>query len=88
MSTPSPDAPSHQEQIEKLADLREANPFCMLTTIDDGGKPWSRPMIVQNARFDGTLWFFTRDDAAKVAHVRRNLRTSASPLPNRATRTT
>lgn len=67
------DAPaSRAEQIERLADLVEDNPFCMLSTIDDDGKPWARPMNVQNDRFDGTLWFFTRDDAAKVAHVRRN----------------
>ena len=68
MDTP----PTHAEQVEKLADLVEDNPFCMLTTIDEDGKPWSRPMNVQNDRFDGTLWFFTRDDAAKVAQVRRN----------------
>ena len=63
---------TRDEQVAHLADLVEAIEFCMLTTIDDDGKPWSRPMDIQNDRFDGTLWFFTRDDSEKVAHVRRN----------------
>lgn len=65
-------ASTRDEHVARLADLIEDIKICMLTTIDDDGKPWSRPMAVQNRRFDGTLWFFTRDDAEKIAHVRRN----------------
>ncbi len=66
------DAPTRQEQIEKLAELIGDIRICMLTTLDPDGKPWSRPMATQEAEFDGTLWFFTRSDSEKVEHLRRD----------------
>ena len=32
--------------------------FCMLTSLDSEGVLHSRPMTLQEAAFDGTLWFF------------------------------
>ena len=58
--------------IEKLADLIDDIRVCMLTTVDTDGKPWSRPMAVQEVRFGGDLWFFTRDDSEKIEHIERN----------------
>ena len=39
----------------------------MLTTMTADGRQVSRPMAVQEAEFDGDLWFFAYDDSAKVA---------------------
>ena len=61
---------THREQVEHLAELIDGIDICMLTTIDDDGKPWSRPMGTQHVTFDGALWFFTRDDSEKVTHIR------------------
>ena len=70
MSAVSPE--QRQERIEKLADLIDDIRICMLPTVDTDGKPWSRPMAVQEVAFGGDLWFFTRDDSEKVEHVERN----------------
>ena len=70
MSAPSP--AERQERIEKLADLIDDIRVCMLTTVDTDGKPWSRPMAVQEVSFGGDLWFFTRDDSEKIEHIERN----------------
>lgn len=64
------DKATRNEQIEHLAELIDDIHVCMLTTIDDDGKPWSRPMGVAEVEFDGDLWFFTRDDSEKVTHIR------------------
>ena len=42
----------------------------MLTTTTAGGQQVSRPMGLQEAEFDGDLWFFAYDDSAKVAQIR------------------
>lgn len=62
----------HAEHVAKLRELLADTHICMLTTVDTDGKPWSRPMGLQEAEFDGDLWFFTAKDAEKLEHVRRN----------------
>ena len=42
----------------------------MLTTTTADGKRVSRPMGLQEAEFDGDLWFFAYDDSAKVSQVK------------------
>ncbi|MFD5224155.1 pyridoxamine 5'-phosphate oxidase family protein [Microbacterium sp. NPDC058342] len=42
---------------KKLADLIKDFRFAMLTTQDPDGKLVSRPLTVQEAEFDGDLWF-------------------------------
>ena len=61
-----------QERIDKLAELIDGIRTCMLTTVDTDGKPWSRPMAVQEVDFGGDLWFFTPVDSEKVDHIERN----------------
>lgn len=56
----------NKEQIEKVADLIEDIRIAFLTTITPDGTLHSRPMATQRDRFDGTLWFFTPIDSAKV----------------------
>ncbi len=63
---------SRDEAVAKLADLIQDIRIAMLTTLDDDGTPWSRPMGTQDVDFDGTLWFFTRADSEKVDHIQRN----------------
>jgi len=76
MTAPSP--AERQERIEKLADLLEDMRICMLTTVDSDGTPWSRPMAVQEVRFGGDLWFFTRDDSEKVEQIQRSRKVSVA----------
>ncbi|WBB79976.1 pyridoxamine 5'-phosphate oxidase family protein [Micromonospora sp. WMMD882] len=51
--------------------VREAR-ICMLTTIGVDGRQVSRPMALQEAEFDGDLWFFTHAESAKVRQIRVN----------------
>lgn len=70
MKTETP-AERHQA-IEKLGKLIAKVKFAMLTTADEDGTLRARPMATQNADdFDGTLWFFTHDNTAKVDEVQR-----------------
>jgi general stress protein 26 len=43
-----------------------------MLTSDDDGVLRSRPMAASQKGFDGVLWFFTREHAAKVAEVRQD----------------
>ena len=62
----------HAEHVETLRDLLSDVRTCMFTTVDTDGTPWSRPMAIQEAEFDGDLWFFSRKDSEKLEHIRRN----------------
>lgn len=42
----------------------------MLVTRTDDGKQVGRPMGVQEAEFDGDLWFFADESSPKVAQIR------------------
>ena len=64
--------------VKKLAKLIEGIDFAMLTTVCGDGSMRSRPMSTQQAEFDGTLWFFTRDDSAKVSEINGNPRVNVS----------
>lgn len=52
--------------LEKIKDAR----YAMLTTADEAGHLHARPMYTQEPAADGTLWFFTDKDSAKVHEVR------------------
>lgn len=61
---------AHQEAVEKLGDLINDVRIAMMTTVDEKtGTLRSRPMATQTTDFDGTLWFFTSDDSAKVDEI-------------------
>ena len=57
------------QHVEKLRELIKDVRIAMLTTVEADGMLRSRPMAMQEAEFDGDLWFFTRDDAPKVAEI-------------------
>lgn len=59
---------AQRELWEKLEGVRPA----MMTTIDEDGSLRSRPMWTQGDTFDGSLWFFTADDAPKAHELARS----------------
>lgn len=60
---------THSEAVQKLAQLIGGMHTAMLTTQGEGGKLESRPMAVQSAEFDGTLYFLTKRSSGKVQQV-------------------
>jgi general stress protein 26 len=60
-----------QDDIAKVAELLQKFRIAMLTTTDADGTLTSRPMAVQEAEFDGDLWFFAQRDSRQVEHLRR-----------------
>ncbi len=59
------------EDVKKLSQLIKGIRVAMLTTVCADGSLRSRPMVTQDAEFDGSLWFFTRADTPKVEEVRQ-----------------
>lgn len=84
--TPPPETADFAKLAEMIKDIRVA----MLTTFPkDADRPHSRPMYTQKpdtATFDGTLWFLTDIDSAKVHELETNhgvVMTYAAPDKNR-----
>jgi general stress protein 26 len=61
-----------QESIKKLGELIKGIDIGMLTTVGESGVLHSRPMRLQDAEFDGELWFMTKADSGKVHEVEQN----------------
>jgi general stress protein 26 len=55
------------KSFEKLQELVRAIEIAMVTTVTVDGALRSRPMITRRLDEDGTLWFFSADDAG-IAH--------------------
>lgn len=69
----------HQENIAKLRDILKGMEYAMLTTLDEYNEALrSRPMAMQQAEFDGDLWFFTRTDTEKVDDIWKNRKVNVS----------
>lgn len=66
------------EDVKKLAELIKEIDFCMLTTVEPDGTLRSRPMSTQKQPFDGTLWFFTEINSAKVSEIQRDHQVNVS----------
>lgn len=60
------------EQLKKLGELIKDIKIAMMTTVEQDGSLRSRPMGTQQVEFDGDLWFFTREHAAKVDEVQHD----------------
>jgi general stress protein 26 len=52
-----------KERREKLVQFLKDARMAMLVTINDHGEFESRPMAIQEAEFDGDLWFFAYDSS-------------------------
>jgi general stress protein 26 len=66
------------DSIKKLAKLINGIEIAMLTTEDQDGCLHSRPMATQKKDFDGSLWFFCREDSAKAAEITAHKRVNLS----------
>jgi general stress protein 26 len=66
------------ERLEKLRDLIEKIPICMVTTTGADGSVHSRPMAYLRMEPDGELLFFTRAASTKAIEVRRNRQVNLS----------
>ncbi len=60
---------SHDEGTAKVAQLVDDARIAMMTTMTPDGRHVSRPMALQEAEFDGDLWFFTYDDSDKARQL-------------------
>jgi general stress protein 26 len=69
---------THEQNIEKLNELIADVQVAMLTTVEADGTLHSRPMATQKTKFDGTLWFFTAVDSAKVYEIERERHVNVS----------
>jgi general stress protein 26 len=72
------DQMTRHEAIKKLNALIKDVDFAMLTTVEDGGMLRSRPMVTQEADFDGELWFFTGASSPKIGEVEHDRHVNVS----------
>ncbi len=70
--------PANEADLKHVADLISKVYIAMLTTVDEEGKLRSRPMAVQQAPFDGTLRFLTKDDSPKIDEIERDREVNVS----------
>lgn len=62
-------SPDEFDTIKRnIQDIRIA----LLTTQGPDGALRTRPMATHQLDPDGTMWFFTRNDSAKVTHIRQH----------------
>lgn len=69
---------TENEDREHVIELVGRAQSAMLTTMTADGDHVSRPMAVQEAEFDGDLWFFAYEESAKVAQVRSHPKVNVS----------
>jgi general stress protein 26 len=56
-------------ELKKLAELLKKFRFAMLTTREPDGTLTAHPLTVQEAEFDGDLWFIVGSHASAVEHI-------------------
>ena len=69
---------ANRNAIKKLDSLIKDIRFAMLTTVCPDGTLRSRPMAMPRNKFDGTLWFFTHVDTAKVHEIEEDQHVNVS----------
>ena len=67
---------THDDDIETIAALIKASKIALVTTQSSSGALHARPLAVQEAEFDGDLWFFTPHPSEKTEEI------AAHPLAN------
>ncbi|GLK15704.1 pyridoxamine 5'-phosphate oxidase family protein [Herbiconiux flava] len=63
---------TEKSDIETLAGLVKDFRFAMLTTVDDQGRLVAHPLTVQEAEFDGDLWFIVGAHASALQNLQVN----------------
>ncbi|MGP5226368.1 pyridoxamine 5'-phosphate oxidase family protein [Arthrobacter rhombi] len=61
---------SGNEGPNKITELLKDASIAMLTTLSPEGKLISRPMAIQEAEFDGDLWFVFSEDSPKAQQIK------------------
>jgi len=62
------------KDFKKLGELIKGIPTAMLGTVDSHGRLRSRPMMTQEAEFNGDLWFFSSKEIGKLEELERDSR--------------
>lgn len=60
------------QEFDTIKHHIQAIRIAMLTTQAPDGSLRTRPMATHQLDPDGTMWFFTRNDSVKVAHIRQH----------------
>lgn len=60
---------SDQEAHEKVFDLIKDIRVAQLVTTDASGKLRARPMVAQQEKFEGVLWFFSSSGSGKIDEI-------------------
>jgi len=63
---------NHKDQLKRVNQLVEEIRTCMFTTESNHGGLRSRPMATAACDDDGTIWFFTDDDSAKIDELKNH----------------
>lgn len=69
---------THDDGMKELMKIVKDADIAILTTINTQGQLVSRPLAVQEAEFDGDLWFFTEDPSPKADEIRANPQVNVS----------
>ena len=64
--------------ISKVTDIINDSRIGMFTTINEKGALVSRPLAVQDVKYDGDMWFFTGEGTSQVAHIGADPRVNVS----------
>jgi general stress protein 26 len=64
--------------ISKVTDIINDSHIGMFTTINEKGALVSRPLVVQEVKDDGDMWFFTGEGTSQVAHIGADPRVNVS----------
>ena len=64
--------------ISKVTDIINDSHIGMFTTINEKGALVSRPLVVQDVKDDGDMWFFTGEGTSQVAHIGADPRVNVS----------
>ncbi len=78
--------PNKKSDIQILQKEIKGIKIAMLTTSDKDGLLKSRPMATQETEFDGTVWFFTRDESPKVNAIESHQQVNLSYADHQANR--
>jgi general stress protein 26 len=68
----------HDDDLSTIAKLISASKIALVTTRTADGDLHSRPLAVQEAEFDGDLWFFTPYPSPKTADIANDPHVNAS----------
>jgi len=60
------------DDLETISRLIAASKIALLTTTNSKGQLVSRPLAVQEAEFDGDVWFFTQHPSDKTTDIAAN----------------